>query len=66
MLGVVVVGQLVPRSFSLLQFQASFSLVPMQATQCGSVQQGLVGREFVAQCRTGADIRRNVTRASES
>ena len=61
---VVLVVQLVPRSCSLLQFQASFSLVPIQA--CGSVEQGLVVRQFAPQCRTGTDIRRNVARASES
>ena len=71
---VVVVVQLVPRSCSLLPFQASFSLVPIQASmerqdrpnQCASFEQGLVVRQFVPQCRTGTDIRRNVTRASES
>ena len=71
---VVVVVQLVPRSCSLLPFQAYFSLVPIQAstepqdrpTQCGSVEQRLVVRQFVPQCRTGTDSRRNVTRASES
>ena len=64
-LAVVVVVHLVPRSCSLLPFQASFSLVPIQAST-GSFEQGLVVRQFVPQCRTGTDIRRNVTRASES
>ena len=62
---VVVVVQLVPRSCSLLPFEASFSLVPIQAST-GSFEQGFVVREFVLQCRTGTDIRRNVSRANES
>ena len=71
---VAVVVQLVPRSWSLLPFQASFSLVPIQAstepqdrpTQCGSFEQGLVVRQFVPQRGTGTHNGRNVTRASES
>ena len=51
-----------------------FSLVPIEAStepqdrpnQRGSFEQGLVVRQFVPQCRTGTDIRRNVARASES
>ena len=71
---VVTVVELVPRSWSLLPFQASFSQVPIQAStepynrpnHRGSFEQGLVVRQFVPQCRTGTDNRRNVTRASEA
>ena len=71
---VMVVVQLVPRSCSLLPCQVSFSLMPIQGSterhdrqnQRASFEQGLVVRQFVPQCRTGTDIRCNVTRASES
>ena len=70
---IVVVVQLVPRSCSLLPFQAYFSLVPIQAStepqdrpnHRGSVEQGL-DTSTEHQCRTRTDIRRTVTRASES
>ena len=70
---VVMVVQVVPRSCSLLPFQAYLSLVPIQASmerqecpnQRASFEQGLVVREFVPQGRTGTDIWGNVTRASE-
>ena len=59
---VVVVVQLVALSWSLLPFQTSED----RPNQGLSFEQGLVVRQFVPQCRTGTDIRRNVTRASES